>query len=81
MFESWPNASWTDKFSALTTDHCLSEEIFPNTQLDPLLSQLHADPLGPVAPEEISTCPSALPCEEAAGHDEVFPRIPPSWTN
>lgn len=31
--------------------------------------------------EEISSCPSASPCEEVVKRDEIYPQFPPGWTN
>ena len=50
----------------------LGEEPFPNVQPKPSLADLPAVPLGPIIGhqgEEISTCPSSFPCEEAVDCD------------
>lgn len=51
-------------------NHPLGEDLFPNIQPKPLLTQVHAIFSGQQR-EEISVCPSASPSEEAVDSNEV----------
>ncbi|TRZ07810.1 hypothetical protein HGM15179_019297 [Zosterops borbonicus] len=60
-------------------NHPLIEKPFLDIQPKPSLTQLHDVFSSTVnESEEISTCPSASPCEDVKDHNEVSPQSPPS---